>query len=408
MAGDGSQTLNATRGAGVDILIGGRGDDTLISDGGDDVLRGGEGDDVLALVDVDFSGTRSLVGGNGTDTLRLDGTGFALDLRSIADNRITGIEQIDLSGGGNELSITLGELLGLSDSSNTLTVRGGGADRLFVRSGIWNSEGIVNLGGTDYEQYASGAATLNVEVGLAATFSAFSAKSLSTLDGTNGFILTGIDSGDFAGSSVSNAGDVNGDGFDDLIIGAFRADQPGGTEHGETYVVFGRSGGFASSIALSTLDGTTGFVLTGIDGGDQSGRSVSSAGDVNGDGFDDLIIGAAAADQTGGNNQGESYVLFGRSGGFASSIALSTLDGTTGFVLTGIDGSDQSGFSVSGAGDVNGDGFDDLIIGAIGAVAPRRGESYVVFGKSGRVRLVDRPLEPGRDERLRPHRDRCE
>ncbi len=132
---------------------------------------------------------------------------------------------------------------------------------------------------------------------------------------------------------------------------------------GESYVVFGKSSGFASALDLSSLNGSNGFRLDGIDAGDHSGSSVSSAGDVNGDGFDDLIIGAFGGD-TVGNNSGESYVVFGKSGGFASALDLSALDGTTGFRLDGIDPADWSGRSVSSAGDVNGDGFDDLIIGA--------------------------------------------
>ena len=83
-------------------------------------------------------------------------------------------------------------------------------------------------------------------------------------------------------------------------------------------------------INLSTLDGTTGFRLNGIEEGDNSGRSVSNAGDVNGDGFDDLIIGASQADPDGTAQAGESYVIFGKSGGFTSALDLSTLDGTTG------------------------------------------------------------------------------
>ena len=200
---------------------------------------------------------------------------------------------------------------------------------------------------------------------------------LSTLNGTNGFRLDGLDAGDNSGHSVSSAGDVNGDGFDDVIIGARRAD---GGDQGESYVVFGKSSGFPTAVDLSTLNGTTGFRLDGIDAGDESGRSVSSAGDVNGDGFDDLIIGALYADPGGDSSAGESYVVFGKSSGFTAAIDLSTLNGTNGFRLDGIDAGDQSGVSVSSAGDVNADGFDDVIIGANGGTPG--GESYVVFGKS--------------------------
>ena len=201
---------------------------------------------------------------------------------------------------------------------------------------------------------------------------------LSSLNGSNGFVLNGSD------EPVSNAGDVNGDGFDDLIIGEPLASPNGDFRAGESYVVFGKAGGFSSGIDLSSsfLNGSNGFVLNGIDSLDYSGRSVSSAGDVNGDGFDDLIIGATGASPNGNFRAGESYVVFGQAGGFSSSIDLSSLNGSNGFVLNGIDSYDQSGSSVSAAGDVNGDGFDDLIIGATGADpnGSYSGESYVVFG----------------------------
>ena len=125
---------------------------------------------------------------------------------------------------------------------------------------------------------------------------------------------------------------------------------------------------FPANIDLSSLDGTTGFKLNGEAADDSSGFSVASAGDVNGDGFDDLIVGASRADPH-GNNSGASYVVFGKASGFAANLDLSSLDGTNGFQLNGAAADDNSGRSVASAGDVNGDGFADLIVGA-----PRRPE----------------------------------
>jgi len=88
---------------------------------------------------------------------------------------------------------------------------------------------------------------------------------LATLDGNNGFRLDGIDADDRSGRSVSTAGDVNGDGYDDMIVGAYYADAGGDNAAGETYVVFGSGDGFAASLDLATLDGNNGFRLDGID-----------------------------------------------------------------------------------------------------------------------------------------------
>ena len=122
-----------------------------------------------------------------------------------------------------------------------------------------------------------------------------------------------------------------------------------------------------STINLSDLNGTNGFTINGIDASDGSGVSVSSAGDVNGDGIDDLIIGANGANPDGNSLAGESYVVYGSDTRSAAELDLSDLNGTNGFRIDGIDAYDRSGWSVSSAGDVNGDGIDDLIIGAYGA-----------------------------------------
>jgi hypothetical protein len=234
-------------------------------------------------------------------------------------------------------------------------------------------------------------------------------SSLAGGDGSEGFVINGIDTSDQSGISVSAAGDLNGDGIDDLIIGAFGAD-PNGSGSGESYVVFGSDQGLPAVIELSSLasgDGSTGFVMNGINSGDGSGISVSAAGDVDGDGIDDLIIGASFADPN-GSVSGQSYVIYGSDEGFPAAIELSSLlptnggDGGEGFVINGIDGSDRSGDSVSAAGDLNGDGIDDLIIGAFGADpnGSGSGESYVVFGIDTTALDTDLLLDTGAADAL--------
>ena len=189
--------------------------------------------------------------------------------------------------------------------------------------------------------------------------SGFSANiDLSTLNPTTGLKLAGVPADEMTGATVASAGDVNGDGYDDVIVGANFADGWAGA----SYVVFGRAAGGASSFDLGTVNGTNGFRLTGEATMDWAGYSVASAGDVNGDGFADLIVGASAAGLN-GENSGATYVVFGKASGFTANFDLSTLDGTNGFRLKGVSDGDYSGWSVASAGDVNGDGFADLIVG---------------------------------------------
>ncbi|GGA43471.1 VWD domain-containing protein [Okeania sp. KiyG1] len=204
----------------------------------------------------------------------------------------------------------------------------------------------------------------------------------STINGTNGFVLTGIDVQNSDGTTVQGVGDVNNDGIDDIMVAVSGTTIVDNLPITKGYVVFGNPS-LPFQFDLSTLNGSNGFVINDFSIDDIVGFSIGEVGDFNLDGVDDILIGTSQAD-TNNINAGKGYVVFGKSDGlFPANIELSTLGSQNGLVFNGSEIDDLTGTSIDGAGDVNNDGVNDLIIGAPGSLfndAP--GKSHVVFGNS--------------------------
>ncbi len=193
--------------------------------------------------------------------------------------------------------------------------------------------------------------------------------------GEAGFIITGGASSDWLGTSVSSAGDVNGDGYSDFLISAPYADD-GGSASGSVYLFYG-----SDNLSGSVTDSDADMVLIGETAGDYAGWAAASAGDVDGDGYDDILIGAYQNDE-GGTNAGKVYLVYG-------SRIVSDTDGSidlsrASVEFTGENSSDYLGYALSGEGDVNGDGCDDLLLGAKGydnGAYSSSGNAYLVYGQ---------------------------
>ena len=194
-----------------------------------------------------------------------------------------------------------------------------------------------------------------------------------------GFTMTAENTADRFGRGISSAGDFNGDGVNDFIVSAFH--YVTANKNGRAYVVFGGRGQ-SPDLPMSSLTTATGIHITGAAAGDQLGdsRTISGVGDINGDGFDDIVVGAYKAN----SNDGRAYLIFGSASPMSIDLA-GGLSADAGVVFEGNAGglNQYLGSAVTGLGDVNGDGFDDLAIGGKqGTAAGYNGDVHVIYGKA--------------------------
>ncbi len=232
--------------------------------------------------------------------------------------------------------------------------------------------------GTSFEDYfgtsVSGAGDMNGDgyadlivgspaddIGLTNSGAAFVFFGGPSMDEAPDLILAGEAAEDYFGLSVAGAGDVNGDGYDDVIVGAWNHD---GTapNSGSAYVYFGGP----------APDGVPDLTILGAREDDNLGIAVAGAGDLNGDGFADMVAGASLSDEA-GDGAGSARVYF---GGAAP-------DTTPDLILLGAAGYENFGAAVSAAGDVNGDGHNDLVVGATYGGPQNQGRAFLFFGGPG-------------------------
>lgn len=201
---------------------------------------------------------------------------------------------------------------------------------------------------------------------------------LSDVGGSvSGLVLNG-EMGSYSGAAVSEAGDFNGDNISEVLVGATRFGDGFGT--GAAYLILGNQN-ITGTLELSETSNASLIRFNGANQGDFAGIDVSVAGDVNGDMLDDFLVGADRVDSN-GEDSGQAYLIFGSDNLPNDNYELSDIGNQiAGLTMRGASAYDRAGFSVSGIGDFNNDGFSDIAVSAPFANGSQ-GDVYIVFGST--------------------------
>ncbi|MCP5443792.1 MAG: DUF4347 domain-containing protein [Chromatiaceae bacterium] len=200
-------------------------------------------------------------------------------------------------------------------------------------------------------------------------------KATQKISDSSGGLTASLDNGDNFGRSVAGIGDINGDGIGDIAVGA-DYDDDGGSDRGAVYILMLNSDGTVK--AEQKISSTAGGLTGGLANNDRFGRAVAGIGDLDGDGIDDIAVGAEK-DDDGGTNRGAVYVLMLNADGTVK--AQQKISDNAGGLAAALDDGDAFGVSVAGLGDLNGDGTNDIAVGTLydDDGGSDRGAVYILF-----------------------------
>ncbi|MFN8465280.1 MAG: FG-GAP-like repeat-containing protein [Caldilineaceae bacterium] len=328
--------------------------------GGPMVLRLAQTGDLRAEVAADGQGLRVLDQGGGAVLKYVglhvfDAAGRSLEAHfAIVGDQV----EIVVADADAAYPVTIDPVTGMAASPDWSAEGENTTDDL-----AWSVAAAGDVNGDGYGDIVVGAKGVNSEAGKVYVFH-------GGADGIHGTAVSpawsavGEGPANYFGMSVAGAGDVNGDGYSDIIVGAYRADN----NKGKAYVFHGSASGVTGAAA------TPAWSTSGEQESDAFGGTVASAGDVNGDGYSDVVVGAP---DYAINNTGKVYVFYGSTSGVSGTAP------SPAWSVVGANANDTFGRSAAGAGDVNSDGYGDLIVGAPYYANNDTGKVYVFHGSAG-------------------------